>query len=305
MESYDWVEVRGPNVEKAIEAALTELGLNSADEADVEVIQEPQRGFLGMGGQDALVRVKIKEQSSGGRTRRTRSGGGRSGDAKPAESRTRREPAPRSGGRESQPRNSGSRTGARSSGGGSAAPGSGATRPAERAERPKPRERAPRPPRDDDDREDIPIADQSADLKRFLVGLLSAFGLEGEVRDRIEDDAIYMDVVGEQTEALVGPKGSILQGVLELCRTIVQRKTMSGAKIRLDINGYTERRREALRIYTARLAEKVKAEGGEVMLEPMNAADRKVVHDTVAEIDGIRSFSEGEEPRRSVVIAAE
>ena len=80
---------------------------------------------------------------------------------------------------------------------------------------------------------------------------------------------------------------------------------MDGAKIRLDIAGYTERRREALRIYTTRLADKVKAEGGEVMLEPMNAADRKVVHDTVAEIDGVRSFSEGEEPRRSVVIAAE
>ena len=45
MESYDWVEVRGPNVEKAIEAALAELGLSSADEADVEVIREPQRGF--------------------------------------------------------------------------------------------------------------------------------------------------------------------------------------------------------------------------------------------------------------------
>jgi len=50
---------------------------------------------------------------------------------------------------------------------------------------------------------------------------------------------------------------------------------------------------------------RTQAEGGEVMLEPMNAADRKVVHDTVAEIDGVRSFSEGEEPRRSVVIAAE
>jgi hypothetical protein len=49
---------------------------------------------------------------------------------------------------------------------------------------------------------------------------------------------------------------------------------MSGARIRLDIAGYTERRREALRIYTRRLAEKVLAEGGEVMLEPMNAADR-------------------------------
>ncbi|OFW64444.1 MAG: hypothetical protein A2135_12205 [Actinobacteria bacterium RBG_16_67_15] len=159
--------------------------------------------------------------------------------------------------------------------------------------------------REDDDREETPVADQSADIRRFLEGLLSAFGLEGEVKERIEDGVIYIDVVGEQTEALVGPKGTIIQAVLELCRTIVQRKTMDGAKIRLDIAGYSERRREALRIYTNRLAEKIKAEGGEVMLEPMNAADRKVVHDTVAEIDGVRSFSEGEEPRRSVVIAAE
>jgi spoIIIJ-associated protein len=41
------------------------------------------------------------------------------------------------------------------------------------------------------------------------------------------------------------------------------------------------------------------------MLEPMNAADRKVVHDAIAEIDGVRSFSEGEEPNRSVVVAPE
>ena len=73
--------------------------------------------------------------------------------------------------------------------------------------------------------------------------------------------------------------------------------------MRLDIAGYAERRREALRIYTTKLAERVTAEGGEVMLEPMNAADRKVVHDTVADIEGIRSFSEGEDPDHAVVIA--
>jgi len=301
MASVEWVEVRGPSVEKAVEAALTELGLESRDEADVEVMQEPQRGgFLGLRGQDAVVRVKRKERSGtgGGRTRRTtRSGngsGGRSASPKPAEGGSRKEAAPRAP-RESQARNSGSRA--------AATPRPAATsRP---AERPKPKERAPRPPRDDDDREETPIEEQSADIRRFLVGLLAAFGLEGEVKERIEDGAIHIDVVGEQTEALVGPKGSIVQAALELCRTIVQRRTMDGAKIRLDIAGYTERRREALRIYTTRLADKVKAEGGEVMLEPMNAADRKVVHDTVAEIDGVRSFSEGEEPRRSVVIAAE
>ena len=296
MASFEWVEVRGPSVEKAVEAALAELGLSSPDEADVEVMQEPQRGFLGLGGQDALVRVKRKERSTrdgSGRSRRTRGGSGsRPSGGKPVEAAPRREAAAKSAGRELQGRNSTGRTSSRP------AP-TAATRP---AERPKPKER---PVREDDDREETPVADQSADIRRFLEGLLSAFGLEGEVKERIEDGVIYIDVVGEQTEALVGPKGTIIQAVLELCRTIVQRKTMDGAKIRLDIAGYSERRREALRIYTNRLAEKIKAEGGEVMLEPMNAADRKVVHDTVAEIDGVRSFSEGEEPRRSVVFAAE
>ncbi len=157
--------------------------------------------------------------------------------------------------------------------------------------------------RDDDDREEIPPAEQAAEIEKFLSGLLEAFGLEGQVATTVDDDIIQVEVVGEQTEALVGQKGVILQSVLELCRTIVQRRTMSGARIRLDIAGYTERRREALRIYTRRLTDKIIAEGGEVMLEPMNSADRKVVHDTVAEIDGVRSFSEGEEPHRSVVIA--
>jgi spoIIIJ-associated protein len=104
---------------------------------------------------------------------------------------------------------------------------------------------------------------------------------------------------------LVGQKGVILQAVLELTRTVVQRKTQAGARLRLDISGYVERRREALKIYAGRLAEKVLAGGGEVMLEAMNPADRKVVHDAVAEVEGVRSFSEGEEPERSVVIALE
>ena len=61
----------------------------------------------------------------------------------------------------------------------------------------------------------------------------------------------------------------------------------------------------ALQHYTGQLAEKVLDQRGEIMLEPMNPADRKVVHDAVGEIDGVRSFSEGEDPERSVVIAPE
>jgi len=147
--------------------------------------------------------------------------------------------------------------------------------------------------------------EQAEVIEEFLKGLLDAFGFDGKVETRVEDDAIYADLTGIETEALVGAKGATMQAVLELCRTIVQRKTQAGARIRLDVAGYGERRREALKIYATRLAEKVLEEGGEAMLEPMNAADRKVVHDSIGEIDGVRSFSEGEEPNRSVVVAKE
>ena len=73
--------------------------------------------------------------------------------------------------------------------------------------------------------------------------------------------------------------------------------------MRIDIGGYVERRRAALKIYAGKLASQVIEDQDEVMLEPMNASDRKVVHDAIAEIDGVRSYSEGEDPRRAVVVA--
>jgi spoIIIJ-associated protein len=72
----------------------------------------------------------------------------------------------------------------------------------------------------------------------------------------------------------------------------------------LDVAGYAERRRQALTIYAGDLIRQVLEEGGELMLEPMSAADRKVIHDAVAAHEGVRSYSEGESPRRYVVIAA-
>ncbi len=150
--------------------------------------------------------------------------------------------------------------------------------------------------------QEVDIAQQAEVAREFLEGLLDAFGLEGTVDVRVEDDVILIDVNGEQTEALIGDKAMIMYAIHELVRTVVQRKTMAGARVRLDIGGYAARRREALAVYAERLAAKVKAEGGEIMLEPMNAADRKVVHDTIAGIEGVATYSEGEDPRRSVVI---
>lgn len=284
-------------MEEAVSLGLQELGLDSAEAADIEVLKQPQRGFLGIGGQDALVRIKPRPKRRR-RHRRTRSGTGETA----APSARGQQPPSRGGGGRSRAQGA-ERRGPRGEGRSrqQSRGGSG-----ERRQRPGARaETAARVSTEEAEVQQPPVAveEQAEIVRTFLVGLLDAFGLEGEVTTRVDGDIVYADISGEQTEALIGPKGAILDAVLELCRTMVHRQSQAGARLRLDVAGYGERRREALRIYAARLAARVVEEGGEVMLEPMNAADRKVVHDAVAEIQGVRSYSEGEEPERSVVIA--
>jgi spoIIIJ-associated protein len=149
------------------------------------------------------------------------------------------------------------------------------------------------------------MEDRVVIVQSFLEGLVDAFGLEGEVKSHAEEGIVFASVDGAQTEALIGQRGSIMQSVHEITRTVAQRKVREGTRLRLDVAGYAERRREALQIYAKRLAEQVLEDGGEAMLEPMNPSDRKVIHDSIGEIDGVSSYSEGEEPRRSVVISAE
>jgi spoIIIJ-associated protein len=134
--------------------------------------------------------------------------------------------------------------------------------------------------------------------------LVGAYGLDGSVETRIDDDVIVIDVNGEQTEALVGVRGSVRSALHELTRTVLQKYSQDTGRIRLDVAGYAERRRQALTIYADQLIEQLTAEGGEIMLEPMSSADRKVIHDAAAAREGVESYSEGEAPRRFVVLAA-
>ena len=80
-----------------------------------------------------------------------------------------------------------------------------------------------------------------------------------------------------------------LQAVQELARAVLQKDGPGGARLRVDIGGYRERRREALSQFTRQIAEQVVASGTPTSLEPMGAANRKVVHDTVNELDGVRT----------------
>ncbi|MCZ7534400.1 MAG: Jag N-terminal domain-containing protein [Acidimicrobiia bacterium] len=294
----EWVEVEGNSIDEAVEMAMRELGIKHRDDADVEVIQEPKAGFLGMGGKAAIVKVTKSQDRRPGRRGRGRDSNGRSSRS-PAESTKSTTDRSQQG----QPKTSNQGDHRSRSGSGS----KDTDKASQKKSSQKPSNQRPKGEKKkvqrDDRPEAAPIEEQAKVAAGFLTGLLEAFGLEGSVESRIDDEVLYLEVNGEQTEALVGAKGSVMYSVLELTRTVVQRKTYGAPRMRIDINGYAERRREALKIYAGKLAEQVIADEGEVMLEPMNAADRKVVHDAIAEIDNVRSYSEGEDPRRAVVIA--
>lgn len=147
---------------------------------------------------------------------------------------------------------------------------------------------------------------QRAAVEEFLTGLVVSFGRpEAEVSVNVVEDAtLEADVKGEELGLLVGPKGQTLQAVHELIRSMVQRRFVgeSHARVRVDIAGYRQRRREALERFTQRIAAEVLASGRAKALDPMLAGDRKVIHDVANEIEGISTRSEGEDPSRRVVI---
>lgn len=291
----EWVEAVGRNIDEAVEEALSALGETSRDAVEIEVVEEPKKGFLGLGGQDARVRVTMKPKK-----KRRRGRGGRSSRGEKRERQQGDGARAGSGGKGQKQKGGGSKQSKPQQ-----RSGKGDNKSQRNKQKPsKPGGAEAKKVAVDTKPDEKPDIDEQAQVaKEFAEGLLGAFGLDGDVTTRVEDEILYIDIEGEQTEALVGRKGVVVQAVHELTRTVIQRKTFGAPRMRLDIAGYAARRREALKIYAGRLAETVKEDEREAMLEPMNAADRKVVHDAIAEIDGVRSYSEGEDPNRSVVVA--
>lgn len=148
-----------------------------------------------------------------------------------------------------------------------------------------------------------PLEDQAKYAKDFLSGLVRYFDDGCSIDSELEEDIINVSVEGKQVGLLIGSRGSTLFAVEELMRAVVQAKVGGyTARMYLDVGGYRAKRKIALADFASNLAAKVKETGRTQVLEPMIAADRKIVHDTIAEIDGISTTSEGYDPKRRVVV---
>jgi spoIIIJ-associated protein len=155
---------------------------------------------------------------------------------------------------------------------------------------------------DEEESEEDRLAMAQEDSLDFIEGLLEAMDVDGEASAEIRDRRVYVSVEGQEAAILIGHHGQTLDAIQELLRSAVQRQVRARVWVTLDVQGYRERRKEALRERAREMAARALDEG-EMELEPMNAFERKIVHDAVGEITGVTSFSEGEEPYRRVVIA--
>jgi spoIIIJ-associated protein len=212
------IERSAASVEEAIEGALQELGV-SEQEAQIEIVQEPRAGLLGLRSQPAIVRVRVL-----------------------------------------------------------AGPTS---------------EEAP-----DDEQEEIAF--------EFLRGLLAAMELQVELEVNVVDGVRYMDIWGSESSEdmglLIGKRGHTVEALQELMRAAVQREGAERCRIQVDVEDYRKRRRAQLIDRAREAARRVRKTGKPEALEPMSSYERKIVHDAVAEIMGLETGSEGEEPERRVVI---
>jgi spoIIIJ-associated protein len=328
----EWVVTSGRTIEEATELALDQLGVDEQD-AEVEVVQEAQKGLFGRLRAEAQVRARVRPTAPRPKVERRER---RRGDRRGRDGDRTRAPKGQAGGRDRV------RAGDRAGDGGgnddapasTAAPASGPSGSAgtERDDRGSAsgdgqagssnsrRRRRSQSPRTAEgatvsesaqstDRPEVAELDlegQKVAVEEFLTDLVTAFGRsDAAVTVTVaEDQALEATVDGSELGLLVGQKGVTLQAVQELVRSMVQRRFVgqSHARVRVDVAGYRARRKEALERFATSVAESVKESGVAKALDPMGSADRKVVHDVVNDIEGVVTVSEGEDDARRVVI---
>ena len=135
----------------------------------------------------------------------------------------------------------------------------------------------------------------------YLEGLLDIADLDGDIDIDVENGRASLAIVGGKLNHLVGDQGQVLDALQELTRLAVQTSTGDRSRLMLDIDSFRAGRRKELTALAEKMAQEAKTTGNSIKLDPMNAFERKIIHDTIQTL-GLTSESDGEDPNRFVVI---
>lgn len=146
---------------------------------------------------------------------------------------------------------------------------------------------------------------ESAD--KFLMNIFNHMGIEAKNEIEIEDNILKVDVQDispSDMGILIGKRGNTLDSLQYLLSLAINKQQDDYLKVVIDSEGYREKREQTLIRLANKMAEKAKYSKRAVKLEPMNPYERRIIHSTLHEIDGVNTYSEGDEPYRRVVIVA-
>ena len=254
----------GDSVENAVELALQDLKL-TIDDVVVTVLEEPSKGFFGIGSKLAKVRVEEKPKAKPAKAETPKA---------PKEAKAKTEaPAKKKQPKKETPVE---------------APATDdfnygeanifGERPADLTE----------------------VSEHPA--KTFLGDIFKEMNLDVNVKVSTNAECVYVDVDGADSGTVIGKRGQTLDAIQYLTSLVVNKGESGYIRVVIDAEGYRQKREIALEKLALRLADKAKRSGRNVRLEPMNPYERKVIHTALQKVSGGTTRSEGEEPFRRVVI---
>jgi len=140
-------------------------------------------------------------------------------------------------------------------------------------------------------------------VRTIMSDILGAMDLNAKMNIAEKDNTVIINMEGDNLGILIGRRGETLDALQYLINLSVNKNLESRRKFILDIEGYRRRREDTLKKLAQKLAEKATQRGRNVVLEPMNSLERRIIHTALQGRDDISTFSEGEEPYRKIIIA--
>ena len=288
----------GKTIDLAIEAALTQLGLDR-DSVSVQVLAQAKPGFLGFGAAPAKVQVTYEvpdpipekpaapKSALGSASRSKPKAKVEAPKAEPKPEAPKAAPAPKA---EAPKKAEAKAEKPRQPKAPKAAPAPKAEAKAEAKAEPK--VYAPAEPGSVEEK-----------IETFLKGLLEHMGSQAVPHAvKAEDNTYMVDLVGDDLGYLIGRRGDTLDAIQHLANYSVNRGIDGHVRINVDAEAYRQKREDSLRRYARKKAQQVLKARRRTTLEPMNAYERHVIHATLQEMDRITTYSVGTEPNRRVVI---
>lgn len=263
----DVSEKWGTDVDTAVNLALAELKL-TIDEVDVTVLEEPSRGFFGIGSKLALVRVERKKPAEEPKKEEKK-------EEKPviSEVKTKEKTKPVSEARETR-------------------------KP--RPEHKKSQKTEKKSSVEKEAGELFPVENHTA--LEFLNEVTEQMGLDIEISARANEGNVFVNIQGKDSGTIIGKRGQTLDAIQYLTSLVVNKDQENYVRVVVDAENYRAKREKTLEKLANRLADKVVKTKRSVRLEPMNPYERKVIHATLQHNSRVTTRSEGKDPYRRVII---